>query len=261
MLSTIILITGIYIVFGLFEINFSAEKSQSIKGRLRNIGYTALFLMLGEAVLLSVYAFLPINVRNLPEYGIWFSLFILILYVFLVDFIFYWYHRAEHYFEILWPIHELHHSDTELNVTTSMRTYWLERPLQTLLIIISLNYVIGIDTLAAIALPFVLTVWLFFTHANIKLRLGIFTPVITGPQLHRIHHSNLPQHYKKNFAQFFPIIDILFGTYYRPQYDEFPTTGITGVPSDMPIYQTMIRPFRLWNNLLNRNKPPSAPKA
>lgn len=260
-MSTIILITSLYLIFGLFEINFSVEKNQSINGRLRNIGYTALFLILGQAILLSVYVILPIHVRNLPDYGVWFSLFILILYVFFIDFIFYWYHRAEHYFEILWPIHELHHSDTELNVTTSMRTYWLERPIQSLLTLIPLNYIIGIDARAAIALPFVLTVWLFFTHANIKLRLGFLTPVITGPQLHRIHHSNLPQHYKKNFAQFFPIIDILFGTYYRPQYDEFPSTGINGVPSGMPMNQTFFRPFRLWNNLWKKNKPPSVPKA
>jgi sterol desaturase/sphingolipid hydroxylase (fatty acid hydroxylase superfamily) len=121
--------------------------------------------------------------------------------------------------------------------------------LQTLLILIPLNYAIGIDSLAAVILPFVLTIWLFFTHANLKLRLGIFTPVITGPQLHRIHHSNLPQHHKKNFAQFFPIIDIMFGTYYKPGDDEFPTTGIGGVPSDLPMSYTFIRPFGLWKKM------------
>ena len=35
--------------------------------------------------------------------------------------------------------------------------------------------------------------------------------------------------YDKNFAAFFPVIDILFGTYYRPRRDEYPRTGIPAV--------------------------------
>jgi hypothetical protein len=32
----------------------------------------------------------------------------------------------------------------------------------------------------------------------------------------------------KNFVAFFPIWDILFGTYYHPARDEFPPTGVEG---------------------------------
>ena len=68
--------------------------------------------------------------------------------------------------------------------------------------------------------------WGFFIHANVRLELGPLTPIISGPQLHRIHHSALAEHRDKNFATFFPFIDILFGTYYGPGKGEHPPTGL-----------------------------------
>ncbi len=252
--STLILVTGLYIVLGLFEIKFPAEQGQSFSGKVRNIGHTLLLLLIGNGVVITLFLLLPIHSRQLDNHGIFFSLFIVILYVFLTDFLFYWYHRAEHYFKVLWPIHELHHSDSELNVTTGMRSYWLERPLQTLIILVPLNYIIGIDTTATIILPIVLSGWLFFTHANLKLRLGFFTPIITGPQLHRIHHSSLPQHAGKNFAQFFPVIDIIFGTYYKPHHNEFPHTGILNMPSNTSIGKAFVRPFHTWVAMMKKGQ-------
>ncbi len=248
----LILIIGLYIVLGLFEIKFPAEQGQSFSGKVRNIGHTLLLFIIGNSVVITLLLLLPIHSRQLDSHGIFFSLFILVLYVFLIDLLFYWYHRAEHYFKVLWPIHELHHSEAKLNVTSGMRSYWLERPLQTFLILVPLNYVIGIDTTAAIILPFILSGWLLFTHANLKLRFGFLTPIITGPQLHRIHHSNLSQHAEKNFAQFFPVIDIIFGTYYKPLRDEFPSTGTPGMASDMSIRKTFTRPFYTWITMIKK---------
>jgi sterol desaturase/sphingolipid hydroxylase (fatty acid hydroxylase superfamily) len=44
------------------------------------------------------------------------------------DLIFYWVHRAQHHFEFLWSMHSFHHSDDDVNVTSSYRHYWLEKP-------------------------------------------------------------------------------------------------------------------------------------
>jgi sterol desaturase/sphingolipid hydroxylase (fatty acid hydroxylase superfamily) len=164
------------------------------------------------------------------------------------DFIFYWYHRAQHSFPFLWSIHELHHADTELNATTSLRTYFLENILQTIIIAFPLIYIFG-NSRDVVVLTVILTTLLFFTHANLRLSMGIFTKVLTGPQLHRIHHSIEKQHQDKNFAQFFPLFDILFGTYYHPHKDEFPKTGAPHLRSDAPITETLLRP---WNQLLGK---------
>lgn len=208
--------------------------------------FTAIFLVTGAALTGYLYSIIPVKTRLLSDQNIAVSVAIILAYVFLTDFIFYWYHRAEHRFKFFWAIHELHHSDSELNATTSMRTYWLERPLQTMAMTIPVGAIVGVDRTALLVLPFTLLAWLFFTHANWKLRLGWLTPIITGPQIHRIHHSRLPEHQGKNFAQFFPILDILFGTYYKPARDEFPPTGTSSLDSNAGISSVMIRPFRIW---------------
>src|SRR5258706_15193675 len=71
-----------------------------------------------------------------------------------------------------------------------------------------------------------LLLWGYFIHLNLRLPLGPLTPVLGGPHLHRIHHSRLPEHQDKNFAAFFPIFDLLFGTYYPPSRAEYPATGL-----------------------------------
>ena len=246
MTSQVLLIISLYIAFGLFEIPFRAEPGHTLAGRVRNIVYAALLLVNSLIFAELTRLLIPLEPRSLPDRGVFFSIFVLIAYVFLIDLMFYWYHRAQHRFAWFWPMHELHHSDTELNVTTSMRTYWLDRPIQTFIIGLPISYAVGIDERAAIMLPIVLTSWLFFTHANWRLRLGFLTPVICGPQLHRIHHSTMPQHLNKNLAQFFPVLDILFGTYYSPGPQEFPSTGTPGLTSDTSLVKVMTKPFKVW---------------
>jgi sterol desaturase/sphingolipid hydroxylase (fatty acid hydroxylase superfamily) len=165
--------------------------------------------------------------------------------LFVGDFIFYWYHRAQHLYPSLWVIHELHHADTELNTTTSLRTYFLEHAIQTIIISFPLIYVFGASRSAIISTP-ILVGFLFFTHANLRLDLGILTKIITGPQTHRIHHSIEEKHRDKNFAQFFPVIDIAFGTYYHPGRDEFPNTGTPMMKTNAPIGEVLLKPWSTW---------------
>ena len=254
MQDRLILIVSLYLIFGLFELQFGAEKNQSLQNRLLNIFYAAVLFISGLVFLGFINFIIPFRPRQLTDKGIGFSVLMALLYIFLTDFIFYWYHRAQHRFKYLWIIHELHHSDTELNVTTSMRTYWLERPIQALLITIPITYLVGLDSRGIKIFPILLTAWLFFTHANLKIRLGFLTRIICGPQLHRIHHSNLAEHQGKNLAQFFPIFDILFGTYYHPGYNEFPTTGLMERNADNSIPAVMIKPFMVWFNFFSGKK-------
>jgi sterol desaturase/sphingolipid hydroxylase (fatty acid hydroxylase superfamily) len=69
--------------------------------------------------------------------------------------------------------------------------------------------------------------WGNFIHANIRVNLGPLSTVLCGPQLHRVHHSIEERHRDKNFAAFFPMWDVIFGTYCKP--DGWPKTGVNGV--------------------------------
>ncbi|MBI4592089.1 sterol desaturase family protein [Candidatus Uhrbacteria bacterium] len=241
----IALIVLLIVVFSHVEIIAPAQRGQTIVGRLRNFGYISLFFLLGTAGVALLARFFDVQPRLLSVSG-WGMVLVLLVGLFLSDLLFYWYHRAQHAWAWLWPVHELHHSDAQLNVTTSMRTYWLEYPIQVFLIVLPAQFFVGVSGQMLAWSMLIMTSWLYFTHTNVRLRLGPLTPLVCGPQLHRIHHSIEAKHQNKNFAQFFPVIDILFGTYYAPGHDEFPSTGTSALASDASYATTLVRPFKLW---------------
>jgi sterol desaturase/sphingolipid hydroxylase (fatty acid hydroxylase superfamily) len=238
------------LVLAPIEVCLPAGQGPPWSGRARNAAMTCVVLIIGGLATRWIYRVIP-SQRSIEGHGWAASLLLGIASAVLTDVLFYWYHRGEHRFRLLWAIHELHHSDAELNATTSMRSSWLELPLQALCIGIPVGYVAGLDHTAAALSSLVLTAWFFLAHANLRLRLGFATPIICGPQVHRIHHSRLPEHRDKNFAQFFPFIDMLFGTYYAPARDEFPATGTPELASDAPFMELLMRPFRLWATSLH----------
>ncbi len=255
MFQELFIIVGLYIITGIFELHFPAETGQEFSGRLRNVGYMIILVITGAATTAGLYyiasTYLP-PMRQLGDLTTLQTVGAVFAYLVIIDFGFYWYHRAEHKFHGLWQIHELHHSDTQLNVTSGMRSYWLERPLQTLLVSIPASYIVGVNNQVSMIVLMLLIFMLSFTHANIRLRLGWLTPIICGPQLHRIHHSVEEKHRDKNFAQWFPIFDILFGTYYHPQSDEFPKTGTPELPENASLTTVMKKPFQIWLQKLSQ---------
>ena len=124
-------------------------------------------------------------------------------------------HFLMHKVQFLWLIHRVHHLDTEMDVSTTVRFHPVE---------FIINLIIG----APIVLAFGMTPWVLllyelldavvnlFTHANIRLPSGIervIHYVIVTPDLHRIHHSSWQPETDTNFGAVFPIWDILFGTF------------------------------------------------
>jgi sterol desaturase/sphingolipid hydroxylase (fatty acid hydroxylase superfamily) len=139
----------------------------------------------------------------------------------------YWGHRWQHSSAFLWETHRLHHDETALNFSGQARHHALHY-LYFNILYLPLLFVFGSFSPPA-ALVFVMfRVWGFVNHANIRVDFRRLTVVVAGPQWHRIHHSIVPAHRDRNFATFFPVIDKVFGTYYRPARDEYPETGING---------------------------------
>ena len=69
---------------------------------------------------------------------------------------------------------------------------------------------------------------LYFAHMDVRFPLGPVTSVVVGPQYHRIHHVRAASEQGFNFAQAFPIFDLIGGTYRRPRSDEYVVTGVQG---------------------------------
>lgn len=165
--------------------------------------------------------------------------------LFVTDFFYYWLHRAQHAIPWLWAQHVIHHSDETLNVTTAARHHWLEFIFQSLMITLPMGIIFKLSSVSMWTISTIVTAYGWFIHMNIRLGLGPLSRVICGPQVHRIHHSRLPQHQDKNFAAYFPIWDVIFGTYYPPKSGEYPPTGVVGTRFTTPIAATL-HPFREW---------------
>lgn len=159
------------------------------------------------------------------------------------DFFYYWWHRMCHASPLLWRVHCLHHMDETLGVSANMRCHWLEEIGRTITIFIPMAFLFNLSIQTGL-IAVVLTAWGAFIHANLRLPLGPISPLVAGPQVHRIHHSLMPQHHDRNFAAFFPIWDVVFGTYFHPATDEFPPTGVVGMREVDSVWDGLALPFR-----------------
>lgn len=226
---------------------------------LFNTALTVIYQVIDFFVSASMLMLLAILLEHLPRRplllqsrpGLAFSVFLGILVSFAGDFGYYWFHRWQHSSKWLWPMHELHHSDECVNVTTNVRRHWLE----------SAPIAIATSFLPALFLPKPLIVMPiaylisfshgFVVHFNLPMNLGWFNRLIVTPPVHRIHHSTLPEHFNKNFSGTWPLWDILFGTYAAPRVDEHVPTGLSSGETVDSIELAYAKPFRCWRELIS----------
>jgi sterol desaturase/sphingolipid hydroxylase (fatty acid hydroxylase superfamily) len=175
------------------------------------------------------------------------------------DFFFYWFHRALHKSKILWQHHKLHHIDEQLEAITLNRQNWIEVFIAALLIFAPVALLFKLDKpdptqlgLLAGTFATVLGTFLGIGHMNVRFQVGKASLLYCSPQVHRIHHSRLPQHQDRNFAFALPLWDVLFGTYYAPQRDEFPPTGVDGEKEIKSFWEAQIFTQREWWRMFRR---------
>ena len=124
-------------------------------------------------------------------------------------------HFLMHRVPLLWRVHRVHHLDTEMDISTTVRFHPLE---------LLLNLLPGICLVVAFGLPpWVLLFYevldagvTLFSHANISLpgRIeNVLRYVIVTPDLHRVHHSSWQPETDSNFSAVFPIWDLVFRTF------------------------------------------------
>jgi len=171
----------------------------------------------------------------------------LVLSVVLLDLAIYIQHVATHKIPALWLLHQVHHADTEVDVTTGTRFHPLE-------IVLSMVYkfavilLIGPSAFAVFLFEVLLNVFAMFSHANIKLPGYIDSPLrrlIVTPDMHRIHHSTLIRETDSNYGFNLSIWDRLFGTYI-----ETPKLGHSAMQIGLSPYQSKKPSTLIWSLLL-----------
>jgi sterol desaturase/sphingolipid hydroxylase (fatty acid hydroxylase superfamily) len=164
-------------------------------------------------------------------------------YVLAMDGAEYLFHRAQHHFPVLWAMHSLHHSDPAVNVSTAPRHFWGEMLLKSLTVYVLVGLIFRANP-AVIAVYTALGLYNYVLHMNVRVGFGRWSAWLNSPQFHRLHHSALPEHYDCNFNQFFPIFDVLCGTYRRPRPDEYPPTGLASGERPLTLSSMLFWPWR-----------------
>src|SRR5258706_1517973 len=139
----------------------------------------------------------------------------IVLALFIVDFIIYWIHRAQHRFELMWRTHAWHHSIQQMYWFSGFRTSFLHS------LIYNIPQVVVPVTLlklspAAAGIGYSIGVLIqFWEHTNLKAEIGPFRWLFVTPEYHRIHHS-ATVHRGMNLGTTFSLWDRMFGTYVDP---------------------------------------------
>lgn len=139
----------------------------------------------------------------------------LILTLILFDLAIYAQHLVFHAVPVLWRLHRMHHADLEIDVTTGLRFHPLEIVLS-MMVKLALVLVLGPPALGVLIFEVVLNATSLFNHANIRLPLRVDAAlrlVLVTPDMHRVHHSVIPEETNSNFGFNLPWWDRLFRTY------------------------------------------------
>lgn len=124
-------------------------------------------------------------------------------------------HLAMHKVPLLWRVHRVHHTDTFLDVSTTVRFHPFEFLINTPILIAGVMLV-GIPPVALMLYELFDAAMAVFTHANIRLpRIveRLLRPVLVTPDMHRVHHSSYQRETDSNYGATLSIWDHLFGTY------------------------------------------------
>lgn len=148
-----------------------------------------------------------------------------LVYLVLLDFVDYLYHRASHAFNWWWQLHALHHSQTVMTAWSDNRNHLLDDIMRAV-IMSFFALLFGVSPgqfIALVALSQFIQSW---QHANIKVDLGPARYLLISPMYHRMHHAVGYGHEAIgkpgvlggcNFGILFPWWDMIFRTAIFPK--------------------------------------------
>lgn len=155
------------------------------------------------------------------------------------DISYYWYHKLQHRFPLLWELHKVHHSAEVMVGTTKDRIHPLDDVMNRMWDGLITGPVYGFWLFFAYD-PVELTIlglnvyvlrniimMDFVRHTHLRISFGkVVNAVILCPHYHQLHHSTDPRHYDKNFGLMLSVWDRMFGTLVVPEPNESFSFGL-----------------------------------
>jgi len=138
-----------------------------------------------------------------------------VLAVVLLDLAIYVQHVAAHKIPLLWALHQVHHADIDIDLTTGARFHPIEIWVS-MLYKMAIVILLGASPVAVVAFEVILNALAMFNHANFALPLSIDKVVrlaFVTPDFHRVHHSVIKRETDSNYGFNLSIWDRIFGTY------------------------------------------------
>lgn len=164
-----------------------------------------------------------------------------------LDFWRYWEHRLLHEVPLLWRLHLVHHSDTEVDVTTGQRHHPLESVLTTVLMLILL-FSLGFSPVALGIYLLLGTVAALYTHTSLALPESVDRQLrywLVTPSVHGVHHSDHQPQTDSNYGSVLSVWDRLFGTYTDPALVRVERVGLDQFrgPADTTLAAALLQPL------------------
>jgi sterol desaturase/sphingolipid hydroxylase (fatty acid hydroxylase superfamily) len=157
------------------------------------------------------------------------------------DIVLYVTHRWFHG-EKMWKYHAVHHSSEELEWISAARFHPVNLFLGSVAADV-IMLIIGISPNVLVVLGPLTIAHSAFVHANLDWTLGPFKYVIASPVFHRWHHTAADRGGEKNFAATFPVLDLLFGTFYMPAGERPDNYGIADREFPSSFSAQLVHPF------------------
>lgn len=215
-----ILVGGIFLfwilegVFPLFQFGYKkvhhAAKNLILNGFFLLIGLAFAGLLVWSSDYVTANEFGVLQWVTMP---LWLQAIVGIL---LLDFFgAYLIHWIEHKVRFLWKFHLVHHSDTNVDVTTGLRHHPGEAVFRMVFTILGV-IMVGAPIWIIFLYQSISALFAHLTHANINMPKKVdraLSYVFITPLMHKVHHHYTQPLTDTNYGNIFAIWDRLFGTF------------------------------------------------
>jgi len=223
-LERMAILAGGLLLFWIIEGAIPLISLQYKKTKLRHAGVNFIFTVIH----LIIHTFLAIFIVLLSDlcydtgFGLvyWFNTGILaavIIGVLALDFSSWLVHLVMHKVRFLWRFHLIHHSDTNVDVTTGLRHHPGDSLLRGIFFLL-LIFISGAPMFSVMIYQTLVVLSTAFTHANISLPKNLdkaLSFIIVSPNMHKVHHHWKQPFTDSNYGAVFSIWDRLLGNFMK----------------------------------------------
>ncbi len=220
-LQKFVWIVGLLVVFWLLEgayplRKFKYDKWQHAFTNFILLSTTIVINVLFGVATVGIFSWLEVSgfgLLNMVDLPIWVEL---ILAVMLLDFLAqYVVHFMLHKVRFMWRFHMVHHSDTNVDVTSGTRHHPIDYFMRELFSLLAI-LIAGLPLAYYLVYRILTVLFTYFSHANIQLPRALdktISMVFVSPNTHKFHHHHEMPWTDTNFGNIFSIWDRVFGTF------------------------------------------------